>query len=66
MQQPARSTTIPVDVRIVLANGLARANQFVMPAQLDRRLYESTNKVLDALGGRWNGNPSYAAADLPA
>jgi len=57
MPQPSRSlpsTTIPADVRGVLVNGRVEGNQFFLPSQLDRRLYESTNKVLGALGGRWN------------
>jgi tRNA G10 N-methylase Trm11 len=42
-------------VLAVLSAGRCDGNKFFLPAtQLDRKLYESTNKVLDALGGKWN------------
>lgn len=46
---------IPDEVLAVLSAGECLGNHFLLPQrQLDRKLYESVNKVLDALGGKWN------------
>ena len=43
------------DVISVLESGEAQGNKFYLPqTQLNRKLYQSTNKVLSALGGKWN------------
>lgn len=50
-----KARTISNEVLSVLSAGEVDRNLFFLPArQLDRKLYESTNKVLDALGGKWN------------
>ncbi|WP_428383750.1 methyltransferase [Nevskia ramosa] len=50
-----RKRTIPEDVLTVLSAGRVERSLFFLPSgQLDRKLYDSTNKVLEALGGRWN------------
>lgn len=41
------------DVRRVLGNVTIDGNALTMP-QMDRKLYVTTNKVLEALGGKWN------------
>ena len=52
----ARIKTVKIDddVREVLAHGTVTGNQFRMNGQLERGLYERTDKVLKALGGKWN------------
>jgi hypothetical protein len=43
------------DVANVLANSCVEENRlFLPPEQLDRKLYVSVNKVLEAIGGKWN------------
>ncbi len=43
------------DVISVLEDGKAQDNKFYLPqVQLERKLYQATNKVLSALGGKWN------------
>ena len=43
------------DVANVLANSRVEENRlFLPPEQLDRKLYVSVNKVLEAIGGKWN------------
>lgn len=43
------------DVLAVLSAGRCDGTKFYLPVtQLDRKLYGSTNKVLTALGGKWN------------
>jgi Predicted DNA modification methylase len=50
----ASQRTIPPAILTVLAAGTAEANRFLLPSQLDRKTYALTNKVLEALGGRWD------------
>lgn len=43
------------DVANVLANSKVEENKlFLPPEQLERKLYVSVNKVLEAIGGKWN------------
>jgi predicted RNA methylase len=50
-----RKVEISEPVRGVLANGVAcDGNRLKITRQLDRSLYEATNKVLAALGGKWD------------
>lgn len=43
------------EVLEVLENGRVDENKFYLPdTQLDRKLYTAVNKVLSALGGKWN------------
>lgn len=51
----ATNRAIPNDALAVLSAGRCDGPRFFLAAAaLDRKLYESTNKVLDALGGKWN------------
>lgn len=46
---------IPRDALLIIERGRCVANRFYLPdVQLDRALYVSVNKVLVALGGKWN------------
>lgn len=45
---------IESDVLTVLSVAQAEGNNVVLTGQLDRQLYERTNKVLEAAGGKWN------------
>lgn len=50
-----KQVTITPEVRAVLSAGRAEGNTYFLPAgQLDRDLYLAVNKVLTALGGKWN------------
>lgn len=42
------------EVLAVLSAAETKGNSLVLIGQLDRKLYERTNKVLDAAGGKWN------------
>lgn len=42
------------DVLAVLSCAEASENMLVLTGQLERKLYERTNKVLEAAGGKWN------------
>lgn len=42
------------DVLNVLDQAETEGNRLVLTGQLDRKLYEQTNKVLEAAGGKWN------------
>lgn len=42
------------DVRDVLTKATVEGNLLRLTGQLDRGLYERTNKALEALGGKWN------------
>lgn len=47
--------TIENEVLAVLSAGRCDGNIYYLPQrQLDRKMYESVNKVLTALGGKWN------------
>ncbi len=46
---------IPPEVAQVLARSDVRADRLTLPpGQLERALYTATNKVIEALGGKWN------------
>lgn len=45
---------IDQSVLAVLSNALADGNAVRLAGQLDRKLYERTDKVLNAAGGTWN------------
>ena len=45
---------IDTDVLTVLSRAEIQERRLILPQQLERRLYERTNKVLEAAGGRWN------------
>lgn len=45
---------IDQDVMAVLANSTVRGANLKLPGQLDRKLYERVNKVLVAIGGKWD------------
>lgn len=45
---------IDTDVLDVLSNAVINENALKLTGQLDRKLYESTNKVLVAAGGKWD------------
>jgi protein-L-isoaspartate O-methyltransferase len=51
---PVRRTTVEDPVVEVLARVEISDGLVVLPGQLDRPLYESVNKALTALGGKWN------------
>lgn len=42
------------EVLAVLSRSQTEGNALTLVGQLDRRLYERTNKVLEAAGGKWN------------
>jgi predicted RNA methylase len=42
------------EVLAVLSRAQATGNALVISEQLDRKMYERTNKILDAAGGKWN------------
>ena len=44
------------DVLAVLSRAETDGKSLVLTGQLDRRMYERTNKVLEAAGGKWNRN----------
>ena len=45
---------ISSDVLDVLSNCGTDGNILILPGQLDRKLYERTNKVIEEAGGKWN------------
>jgi len=50
-----KASVIPTDALTVLSAGRCDGDRYYLPAgTLDRKLYESVNKVLTALGGKWN------------
>lgn len=60
-------TLIPDPVLAVLDSGVAiNGNHLTITAQLDRKLYVAVNKVLEALGGKWNRSAqAHVFADDP-
>lgn len=54
MNTTVRNIQVPEDVINVLAGGYYEGNLLKLPGKLDRALYTATNKVLEALGGKWN------------
>lgn len=57
---------IPEDVLRVLDAATIEGNRLVLVGQLDRKLYEQTNRVLDAAGGKWNRGAKAHVFDGPA
>lgn len=49
-----KTVSIPSEVAAVLASSTCDGNILKLPQQLDRPLYEATDKVLKALGAKWN------------
>ncbi len=50
-----KTVDITPDVRAVLERGSWQGTVYILPpGQLDRKLYEACNKVLVALGGKWD------------
>lgn len=51
-----------IDAQIldVLSNAVINENALKLTGQLDRKLYEATNKVLLAAGGKWNRRLTYS------
>lgn len=45
---------VDVEVLAVLSRAQVEGGALILVGQLDRRLYERTNKVLEAAGGKWN------------
>lgn len=45
---------VSTDVLAVLSAATTEGNALKLTGQLDRKLYASTNKVLEAAGGKWN------------
>lgn len=45
---------VGTEVLDVLSNAVINENALTLVGQLDRKLYEKVNKVLDAAGGKWN------------
>jgi predicted RNA methylase len=55
MSATATQRRIQDDVLVVLSAGRCEGTRFFLPGtQLDRKLYDRTNEVLTALGGKWN------------
>jgi hypothetical protein len=46
--------TLTPEVTAVITHSTITGNQLVLPASLERKLYESVNKVLLNAGGKWN------------
>jgi predicted RNA methylase len=64
---PTKRVAIPPEVAAVLSTVTCTGNAVVLPAQLDRPLYEATDKILRALGGKWNrGRKAHVFASDPA
>jgi predicted RNA methylase len=51
---PPKTVSVPSEVAAVLATSTCEGNVLKLPQQLDRPVYEATDKVLKALGGKWN------------
>lgn len=49
-----KSRKIEDDVLAVLSGSFLRARTLTLPGALERSLYLRTNKVIEALGGKWN------------
>lgn len=45
---------IPTNVLEVLKRCTCDGNKLTIPDQLERKLYQDTNKFLEMLGGKWN------------
>lgn len=54
------------EVLAVLSAAQVDGHQLVLVGQLERKLYEQTNKVLEAAGGKWNRKAKAHVFDAPA
>ena len=54
------------DVLAVLSAAQTNGNALILTGQLDRKLYEKTNKVLEACGGKWNRKAKSHLFDMDA
>jgi predicted RNA methylase len=57
---------ISQDVMQVLDRAEVDGNKLVLTGQLDRKLYQDVNKVLEAIGGKWNRGAKAHVFDMPA
>lgn len=56
---------ISQDVMQVLDRAEVDGNKLVLTGQLDRKLYQDVNKVLEAIGGKWNRGAKAHVFDMP-
>jgi predicted RNA methylase len=54
------------DVLAVLSRAEINGNALALVGQLDRKMYERTNKVLEACGGKWNRKAKAHVFDMDA
>ena len=54
------------DVMAVLSRAKVEGNALTLTEQLDRKMYERTNKVLEAAGGKWNRKAKAHLFDVDA
>lgn len=54
METPSGNSIVPMPVLTVLSNCSVDGNVIRLPGQLDRKLYEQVNKILEAIGGKWD------------
>jgi protein-L-isoaspartate O-methyltransferase len=57
---------IAEDVLAVLDAAEVTGNRLVLQGQLDRKLYADVNKVIEAIGGKWNRGAKAHVFDMPA
>jgi hypothetical protein len=62
----AGSVKIEQDVVSVLAGGTTEGNTYRLPEQLSRQLYVRVNKVLVAMGGKWDRRAGGHVFEVPA
>lgn len=56
---------ISQDVMQVLDRAEVDGNKLVLTGQLDRKLYQDVNKVLEAIGGKWNRGARAHVFEMP-
>lgn len=56
---------ISQDVMQVLDSAEVDGNRLVLTGQLDRKLYQDVNKVLEAIGGKWSRGGKAHVFDMP-
>lgn len=56
---------ISQDVMQVLDRAEVEGNKLVLTGQLDRKLYQDVNKVLEAIGGKWSRGAKAHVFDMP-
>jgi predicted RNA methylase len=54
------------DILAVLTAALVDGHSLTLTGMLDRKLYERTNKVLEAAGGKWNRKAKAHVFEMPA